>query len=283
MLDRRLNAYRKDLADIRLEGQVEADRFVEGVPGRIVKPVVELRPRPDLECGMDTQLLMGETVTIFDADDGFAFVQAHADSYVGYLPVDSVSSNVTAPVTHHVIVPRTFAYPGPELRKPPVRALSLGSRIIVTGEAETRGTLYLLLNDGTAVIAAHCLPLDQWPTIDPVELAVRFLETPYLWGGRSGFGIDCSGLVQLCHQMTGRKPPRDSDMQRDGYGAEIAVDTLRRGDLVFWKGHVGMMEDKDILLHASGHTMTVTRELLSDAIARIGYLYGPPTICRRPE
>lgn len=282
MLDRRLHAFRPDLADIRLKGQVEAARFVEGEPARIMQPVVGLKPRPETASGIDTELLLGETVRVFDTSGGWAYVQADADGYVGYLPEDCISRDMSPAATHHVIVPRTFAYPEAELRRPPVRALSLGSRLCVTGEAETRGTGYLSLEDGTAVIAAHCLPLGAWPAEDPVALAVRFLETPYLWGGRSGFGIDCSGLVQLCHQMTGRTPPRDSDMQRDGYGAEISVDEVRRGDLVFWKGHVGLMEDTETLLHASGHTMSVTRERFQDAVARIGYLYGPPTLCRRP-
>ncbi len=282
MLDRRLHAFRPDLADISLKGRVEAERFVAGEAARITQPVVGLRPKPEAGSGIDTELLLGETVRVFDTAKGWSYVQADADGYVGYVEEACLTRNLTRPVTHHVVVPRTFAYPEAELRRPPVRAVSLGSKLCVTGEAETRGTRYLLLEDGTAVIAGHALPLGQWPTQDPIELAVRFLETPYLWGGRSGFGIDCSGLVQLCHQMTGRKPPRDSDMQRDGYGEEIGVDALRRGDLVFWKGHVGLMEDTETLLHASGHTMSVTRERFQDAVARIGYLYGPPTLCRRP-
>lgn len=282
MLDRRLNAYRPDLADIRLKGRVEAERFVEGRPGLVAKPVVPLQPRPEHGAGIDTQLLLGEAVRVFEVADGWAFVQAEADGYVGYMPQDCLADEAAARVTHYVTVPRTFVYLDADLRRPPVSILSMGSRIAVTGEAETRGTRYFVLEDGAAVIAGHCLPLETWASEDPLAVALRFLETPYLWGGRSGFGIDCSGLVQLAHQMTGRNPPRDSDMQRDGYGVEVAVDTLCRGDLVFWKGHVGMMEDADTLLHASGHTMSVTRERFADALARIGYLCGPPTLCRRP-
>lgn len=282
MLDRRLNAYRPDLADSRLKGRVEAERFVEGRPGLVSKPVVSLQPKPERDSGIDTQLLLGEGVQVFDVADGWAYVQAEADGYVGYMPQDCLAGQAAADATHHIIVPRTFVYPEADLRRPCVSNLSMGSRIAVTGEAETRGTRYLVLENGAAVIAGHCLPLGTWASDDPVVIAVRFLETPYLWGGRSAFGIDCSGLVQLTHQMTGRNPPRDSDMQRDGYGVEVPVDALRRGDLVFWRGHVGMMEDAKTLLHASGHTMSVTREGFADAVARIGYLYGPPTLCRRP-
>ncbi len=282
MLDRRLHAYRPDLADANLKGQVEASLFVEGEPAHVTEPVVALRPKPDVEAGIDTELLFGEPIRVFERKGGWAYVQAGLDGYVGYLPEKCLAPG--APLaTHQVVVPRTFLYPEAELRLPHLKALSMGSRIHVKGEAETRGTRYFVLNDGSAIIAGHCLPLGEWASADPVEIAVRFLETPYLWGGRSGFGLDCSALVQLSHQMTGRKPPRDSDMQRDGYGTEVPADALQRGDLVFWKGHVGMMEDSETLLHASGHTMSVTREGYADAVARIGYLYGPPTVCRRPE
>ncbi|MBB4066450.1 C40 family peptidase [Gellertiella hungarica] len=281
MPDRRTHAYRPDLASAALKGVVEAERFVEGLPAHVTVPVADLRPEPDMAAGIDTQLLRGEEVAVFERRNGWAFVQARLDHYVGYLPENQIAEGEAA-ATHIVVVPRSFSYPGPELKRPPLSVLSLGSRLKVAGEAETRGTRYLLLETGEAVIAAHCLPLGSWASPDPVSIALRFLETPYLWGGRSGFGIDCSGLVQLAHQMTGRLAPRDSDMQRDGYGDPVAIETLERGDLVFWKGHVGIMEDPETLLHASGHTMSVTREGFREAVERIGYLYGPPTLCRRP-
>lgn len=279
--DRRLNAYRADLADIRLKGHVDAARFVSGAPAHVITPVIGLCPRAESGAGIDTELLFGEDVTVFDQRDGWAWVQARADGYVGYLPLSSLTEGFS-PITHCILAPRTFVYPEPELKRPPSFALSMGSRLAIAGEAETRGTRYLLLQGGGAVIANHCAVLGEWPLTDPVSVALRFLETPYLWGGRSGFGIDCSGLVQLAHQMTGRSAPRDSDMQRDGYGIEIDQDRLQRGDLVFWKGHVGMMEDEKTLLHASGHTMSMVREDFAKAVERIGYLYGPPTLCRRP-
>jgi cell wall-associated NlpC family hydrolase len=186
--------------------------------------------------------------------------------------------------THVVCKPRSFVYPGPDLRFPPVHALSMASRVAVSGRADTRGTEYAVLADGSAMIAAHLKPAGDIPFTDPVAVAAMFLETPYLWGGRSGFGIDCSGLVQIALAMTGRRAPRDSDQQAAGLGHAVdpASDGLRRGDLVFWKGHVGFLEDEHTLLHASGGTMTVTREPLAAAIDRIARLYGPPTGYRRP-
>ncbi|HWU62702.1 MAG TPA: NlpC/P60 family protein [Ensifer sp.] len=280
-LDRRLNAFRPDLADRRLEGQVEAGRFVEGEAGSIAVPVADLRPRPDVSAGIDTQLLMGEPLRIFERRDGWAWVQAQTDGYVGYMAERELVSPAQGE-THWIVQPRTFVYAEPDMKRPRGVALSLGSRIAVMGEAETRGTRYLLLVGGGAVIAAHCAAAGAICTEDYVAVAARLLETPYLWGGKSAFGIDCSGLVQLSMMMAGRSAPRDSDMQAAGLGQEITFDDLRRGDLVFWKGHVAIMEDEETTIHANGHTMSVAREGLKAAVERIGYLYGAPTICRRP-
>lgn len=280
--DRRLNAFRPDLADKRLEGLVEADRFVAGEPARITVPVANLRPEPSHAAGIDTQALFGESLRVFERHEGWAWVSLDADGYVGYLPEAALGDPMTP--THRVILPRTFLYSGPDLRFPDPRALSAASLLGVTGEAETRGTRYALLDGGGAVIAEHIRPLREKAGIDPVSTASLFVQTPYLWGGRSGFGIDCSGLVQISHALCGIACPRDSDMQAAGFGnlfdpAELAP---QRGDLVFWKGHVGILEDAGMLIHASGGTMTVTREPLQDAIERIARLYGQPTAWRRP-
>lgn len=279
-LDRRLNVIRPDLADAKLEGRVQAERFITGEPAQVALPVVGLRPKPEMVSGIDTELLMGEAIRVFDRADGWAFVQAQADGYVGYMPQVAVGAVKAA--THTVIAPRTFLYPAAELRKPPVAAFSMGSRLTFVGEEETRGTRYLMTAKGEGVIAAHCLPVDRFVCDDYVSVALRFLETPYLWGGRSGFGIDCSGLVQLSMAMTGKFALRDTDMQVKSLGTEIEREELRRGDLVFWKGHVGIMEDETTLLHANGHTMNVARENLDEAIQRIGWLYDRPTAYRRP-
>ncbi|WP_160010848.1 NlpC/P60 family protein [Rhizobium sp. 18055] len=279
--DRRLNAYRADLAERRLEGQVEATRFVDGTPARIAVPVIGLRPKPDMTSGIDTELLFGEAVTIFDRADGWCWVKAVSDDYVGYLPDSAVSDGALEP-THIVTVQRTFLYQEPELRKPYKSILSMGSRIRVVGATEARGNHYAMLEDGTAIFAKHVQPIDASQDQDYVEIAARFLETPYLWGGRSGLGIDCSGLVQLSMLMTGREAPRDTDMQAARLGAPIDRAELRRGDLVFWKGHVAVMEDTETIIHATGHTMTVVRENFEEAVKRIGWLYEQPNGYRRP-
>lgn len=282
-LDHRSHAYRADLADIRLKGQVTAERYTEGAPGEVIVPVADIRPRPDPDCSIDTQALLGEALTVFDISGEWAWVQLAADGYVGYVRQEAIRQGST-PATHVVAVPRSFVYPGPDLRFPHRMVLSMGSRVSIVGAAETRGTPYALLEDGSAMIASHLRPVGEFAAEDVVSVAARFLHTPYLWGGRSGFGIDCSGLVQMALAMTGKAAPRDSDQQASGLGAVIdpQSDGLLRGDLVFWKGHVGFLEDPDTLLHASGGTMTVTREPLQAAIDRIARLYGLPTVYRRP-
>ncbi|WP_421579228.1 NlpC/P60 family protein [Shinella sp. M31] len=279
--DRRLNAYRSDLAEEALRGSVEAPHYVSGTPAYVAVPVASLRPRPDAAAGIDTQVLFGEAVQVLDRANGWAWVKSGFDGYVGYVEETALSPEDSNP-THIVAVPRTFAYSGADLRTPAAFALSVGSRLTIIDESETRGTRYLTLAAGQSVVAGHCLAIGTTASDDYVAIAIRFLEAPYLWGGRSGFGLDCSALVQLSMMMTGRTAPRDSDMQAAGLGTPISREELRRGDLVFWKGHVAIMEDEKTILHANGHTMSVAREGLDAAIERIGWLYERPTGYRRP-
>lgn len=282
--DARLNAMRADLADIRLQGRVDATRFVAGKPARIAVAVADVRKAPGPQSGVNTQFLFGDAVQVFEDKDGWAWVQGQCDSYVGYVASHSLGAVGQAP-THVVSVPRSFVYPGADLRFPPSGPLSMGSAVTVAGNAETRGTAYAVLASGEAMISAHLTPVADHAG-DYVSVAETFVGTPYLWGGASGFGIDCSGLVQLSMRMAGRDVLRDSDMQAQSLGGPLDPGTdfsgLRRGDLVFWKGHVAIMTDSENMVHASGHTMLVSREGLRAAVERIGYLYGGPTGFRRP-
>ena len=283
--DTRLHAYRPDLADERLRGEVDAARFVMGRPARVAVAVADLHKAPQPDSGLNTQAIYGDDVRVFDVAEGWAWIQNELDGYVGYVAADVLTERTAEP-THVVCVPRTFVYPGPDLKQPRSGELSIGSLLTITGTAETRGTEYALLASGEAVIAKHLAQAGK-VAADFVEVAETLLNTPYLWAGVSGFGIDCSGLVQLSMRMAGKSVLRDSDMQAATIGADIDPGAgfmeLGRGDLVFWNGHVGIMSDKDTLIHASGHTMTVAREPLRQAIDRIGYLYGGPTGFRRPD
>jgi len=282
MLDPRLHAFHQDIADIRLKGQVEAARFVEGKKHRIIAPVVDVRKEPRLDSGVDTQLIRGQDVLVFEQQEGFAWMQAVADGYVGYIDDTALGSDNTS-LTHRVIAPRTFLYPGPDLRLSPAIALSLGSQLTIIEEKETRGTRYGVLQSGEAVVLSHIQPLDR-PQKDYVTVAEQLIHTPYLWGGVSGFGLDCSGLVQLAMAVTGKSVLRDSDMQASTIG-HLIKDTasLQRGDLVFWKGHVAIMMDEKKIIHANGTSMDVRMEPLQKACKRIALHYGQPICFRRPS
>lgn len=282
--DRRLNAYRPDLADETLRGKVEAGRFTAGRPALVAAPVLDLKDAPRPDAGLDSQLLAGDAVTVFDEADGFAWVQSARDGYVGYAAAAGLADPAGEP-THVVAAPRSFAYREADMKKGATACYSIGSRLRIVGEAQTRGTRYALLESGEALIAAHLQPVAE-RVEDFVSVAELLENTPYLWGGASAFGIDCSGLVQLSLRMAERPAPRDTDMQAGAVGQALdasgALPDLRRGDLVFWKGHVAIMLDEDNVIHANGHTMTVAREPLRQAVERIAYLYGSPTGFRRP-
>ncbi len=280
-LDPRLNAYRADLADLRLEGQVEAERFVVGASARITVPVASLHRKPDHQSGVDTQALFGDEVIVFERERGWAWIQSAFDGYVGYVDETSLAMAQQNP-THMVTVPRTFAYPHAELKAPNLMALSMGSALTVTGFEEVRGTQYATLATGGNVISRHIRPFEE-VSPDYVAICETLVGTPYLWGGTSAFGLDCSGLVQIAMRMTGQTAPRDTDMQAAELGSKIDPgDGFERGDLVFWQGHVAVLRDHENIIHASGHTMLTSYEPLAEAIERIGYLYGEPTGYRRP-
>ena len=280
-LDRRLNAFRPDVADVRLKGQVAADRFVEGVPGRVVAPSAPLKPAPSPEASLDSELVRGEEVLVFDATgEGWSFVQSRVDGYVGYAPSDALGPVEPAP-THRVTALRTFIYPGPDMKLPAIAALSLGSTITLAGEAETRGTRFGLLTGGEgAVFLGHVDPIDAPPEPDFVAVAERFVGIPYLWGGRTSLGLDCSALVQVALRAAGTAVLRDTDMQRDTIGTALDPGAgTARGDLVFWPGHVAVVLGDGRIVHASGRHMSVVTEPLAEALARI----GAPTVVRRPD
>ena len=277
-LDPRLHAYRTDLADASLEGRVQAERFVEPRPMQVIEPVVTLHKSPRFDSMQLTQALFGEQVKLVHEEEGWAWVQLVRDGYVGYVNGNALSPNVVAP-THRVAVPSTFMYPEANLKTLPAVPLTLNAQVAVTGESGA----YCELSNGRFVFAAHLKSLDDVES-DFVAVAEMFRHVPYYWGGKSAYGLDCSGLVQLALEACGKAALRDSDMQEATLGTRLLVndlDGLKRGDLVFWNGHVGIMTDERTLLHANGHHMMVVAEPLKDAVARIAARYGQLTSIRR--
>jgi cell wall-associated NlpC family hydrolase len=267
MDDPRLTPARGDLAAKYLEGKVKADRFVIGETFEVTDPIAPLREQPSADAALSTQALKGERVTVYDRDaEGFAWGQLNSDDYVGWLPDRALAKPGAAP-THKITAIRTFAFPGPSIKLPPAETLPMGAMVTVVREDDE----FAVTREGWYLSLQHLAGIDHREP-DFVTVAERFVGTPYLWGGKSSFGIDCSGLVQIALNATGTPCPRDSDMQQDSLGRPLeAADSgkLQRGDLIFWKGHVAIVRDALTIVHANAHHMATVIENTQQAIARI--------------
>ena len=289
-LDKRVHAYRPDLADAALRGKVAAERFTTGEPACVTVPVAGLYRRPSRDAPLDTQAVLGEPATIFErGDTGWNWVQLGHDGYVGWMESRALADDHPEP-THRISVSRTLLFSEPDIKSPLLEFLPLGAAVRVVADASDDNAEYGLVDPHGAIVKQHLLPVRK-PLQDFVAVAEQLLGTPYLWGGSTAFGIDCSALVQIAQRMTGRNIPRDSDMQEASVGTLLAAGPvrpdldeigLRRGDLVFWKGHVGIMQDATNLLHANAHHMAVASEPLIDAVERIASGGLDVTSIRRP-
>ena len=273
--DPRINAYRDDLAAECLRGQVDVPNYTAGEIRQVVAASAPLRKAPRFDAVLESEVLLGERVTVYAENEGWAWAQAEQDSYVGYIPSDALDAELTAP-THRVSARCTHLYPAPDIKSLPLDYLSMNAALAV---AEELGR-FVRLTDGRFAIASHLSPLSATAG-DFVAVAERFLGTPYLWGGRTSNGLDCSSLVQLSLQAAGVACPRDTDMQEAALGEPHDRSAYARGDLIFWNGHLGILLDGDRLLHANAHHMAVAVEPVAEAVSRIEASEGPVTSVRR--
>ena len=271
MADRRVTPARPDLAAAHLKGKVQAERFVEGWSLDIEKGRASLRARPSDDAPQDTELLFGEQVEVYEDKDGWAWVQAQNDLYVGYIRSDALGDTMAGTLRVSALMAPVFA--AADLKTPVCDLLPMNAVLPVLA----REGDYVNVGPGF-VHQRHLAPETEK---DFVAIAERFVGVPYVWGGKTAAGLDCSGLIQTALQAVGKAAPRDTDMMEKALGEGIALGAVRRGDLIFWKGHMGVMLDEKRLLHANAFHMAVVSEPLAEAIARIDAVAGPVTSVRR--
>ncbi|MFA5040092.1 MAG: NlpC/P60 family protein [Bdellovibrionales bacterium] len=269
-LDPRINAFRNDIADESLRDAVKAGKYIQPVLRQCLSGILPMLDSPHQDAPQVSQIRYGEFLDVFETrKDGFLWVQNRMDRRVGYVPNTGSFGDSISMMSNRVTALRTFVYPEPDIKSPPFDELTLGSFVSISGKKN--GLVELV--SGGFVHESHIMATEFANTSDYVFTAGRLLHTPYLWGGRTPKGIDCSGLVQLSLEMAGIDSPRDSDLQCAAFGKPLDTHwrdfSWSRGDLVFFPDHVGIMTSNDHIIHANASfTMDVIVEPLADLVAR---------------
>ncbi|MGR3634988.1 MAG: C40 family peptidase [Shimia sp.] len=292
-MDKRLTPYNGRVAHVSLRGKVDAKEFVEGEIETVVASRTPLTATSDInDRNLLRELIAGDTVRVLEYHKGNAFVISEKDGYVGWVSAWDINGPGLPAATHTVATRSTHLYLEPNM-KVTRRAwsLSFGAKVHVSSEENGFYKVFHLrasdeLGRGPDayeiryIPVQHLRPIDR-PESDPAAVAERLIGTPYLWGGNSSFGIDCSGLVQAALIACATPCPGDSDLQEAAF--LDATGPYQRGDLLFWKGHVAMVTDPDTIIHANAYHMAVTYEPIAQAIARIAQQGdGPVTSHKRP-
>ncbi|MBL4613225.1 MAG: C40 family peptidase [Emcibacter sp.] len=271
--DMRTTPARGDLAARSLKELIKADKYCDGTEYQLVHGLTNLHSAPDDAAPTTSQLLYGEHFTVYDIKDGWAWGQASRDGYVGYCRADALSANLL-PSTHHVTNLSSHIFPEPSAKSTPVGQIFMMSHVSVINEVPTKG--FVELADGNWIFAPH---ISNIFGTDPASEALKFLYAPYIWGGNSCAGIDCSGLIQLAFAATGIAVPRDSDQQAKTIGTVLADDEIpQKGDVAFFPGHVGFMLDDMHLLHANMHHMRVSIDPLKEVIDIVSFQTDEPPL-----
>jgi cell wall-associated NlpC family hydrolase len=273
-LDPRLTLARPDLAAASLEGIVAAERYAPSQPMRVVAPVAPIHHAPDPASERMDELLYGEAFEALAAAGDHAWGQARRDGYVGFVPAVALAPAAGSP-THRVAAIGTYAFAEPSIKSAANGPFSLNALVRIEAEAAP----FSRSADGPWFWSGHLAPIGVFEP-DPAAVAERFLGAPYLWGGRTSVGVDCSGLIQQALYACGRACPRDADRQL-AEGRDIGRGALARGDLVGWRGHIGMLLDAGRLIHANSHHMAVVVEPLDEATTRMEAAGRGPTVFRR--
>ena len=265
MLDPREYAFRPTIAASYLQGIVAADQFSDGVVCSVTDSVLPLKNKPYDQAELASEMLFGEKFIVYESQGAWAWGQSQTDGYVGFVKSDGLSDRPASP-THEVKELKTFVYQRPDIKSPVLKGLAMGSKVSL----EKQNEKFICLKEGGWIIEKHVVELNV-KEASFIAVARKYIGTPYLWGGRSSNGLDCSALVQLSLSRVGILAPRDTDQQEETVGSFCGKNAkkIEKGDLLYTKGHVAIASGKTLILHANAHHMRVVEEPLQAFLSRL--------------